>query len=229
MIQNNNEKFWKNVKIETITKDNSYYPESLKNVFDPPEKLYCAGNIEILKSKKLIAIIGCREYTEYGRLIAETISYTLSEAGIIVVSGCARGIDSFAHKGAVKAGKPTIAVLGNGLNYIYPPENKELEEQILKNSGLIISEYPIGTKPSKETFPRRNRIISGLSDGVLVVEAKKKSGSLITVDYALEQGKNIYAIPGNIININSEGTNELIKQGAKMVTQINDILEDYRI
>ena len=145
------------------------------------------------------------------------------------MSGCARGIDSFAHKGSVKAGKPTIAVLGNGLNYIYPPENKELEEQILKNGGLIISEYPIGTKPSKETFPRRNRIISGLSDGVLVVEAKKKSGSLITVDYALEQGKNIYAIPGNIININSEGTNELIKQGAKIVTQINDILEDYRI
>ncbi len=143
------------------------------------------------------------------------------------MSGGARGIDSFAHKGSILAKKNTIAILGNGLDYIYPPENKILEDKIIENNGLIISEYPLGTKPSKYTFPARNRIISGISDGVLVVEAKEKSGTLITVDFALEQGKNIYAIPGNIDNVNTVGTNELIKQGAKLVSNINDILEDY--
>lgn len=147
--------------------------------------------------------------------------------GFTIVSGGARGIDSFSHKGAIHANKQTIAVLGNGLDYIYPPENKELEEQILYNGGALISEYIIGTKPTKYTFPARNRIISAISEGLLVVEAKQKSGTLITVDFALEQGKTIYAIPGNINSANSEGTNELIKQGAKIVTSIQDIIEDF--
>lgn len=146
---------------------------------------------------------------------------------MIIVSGCARGIDSFAHKGCLMAAKNTIAVLGNGLDYIYPPENRILEEKIIENDGLLLSEYIVGTKPSKYTFPARNRIISGISDGILVIEAQEKSGTLITVDFALEQGKNVYAIPGNIDRSNAIGTNELIKQGAKLVTNTNDVLEDF--
>ena len=126
-----------------------------------------------------------------------------------------------------RAKKPTIEVLGNGLDYVYPPENRELEKQIINNGGLIITEYPMGTRPNKQTFPRRNRIISGLSKGVLVVEAKEKSGSLITVEFALDQGKDIYAIPGNINCENSIGTNDLIKDGAKIITNVSDILEEF--
>lgn len=145
------------------------------------------------------------------------------------MSGGARGIDSFAHQGTLDANKETIAILGNGIDYIYPPENKELEEKIIQTNGLLVSEYLIGTKPSKYTFPARNRIISGISDGILVIEAKEKSGTLITVDFALEQGKNVYAIPGNIDSKNAIGTNELIKQGAKLVTKPEEILEDFII
>ena len=177
--------------------------------------------------KRKIAIIGCREYSEYGKIVSEKFAYELAKLGFVIISGAARGIDSFSHKATLKTNVGTIAVVGNGLNYIYPPENKELEEKILENNGLIISEYDIGTRPSKYTFPARNRIISALSDGVLVIEARKNSGSQITVDFALDQGKNVYAVPGDITRINTEGTNELIKQGAKIVTCVNDILEDY--
>lgn len=216
-----------NTIIKTINMDDKIYPESLKQIYDPPRQLYCIGNIELLESNKKIAIIGCRDYSAYGHNIAEKFSYELSMRGMIIVSGGAKGIDSFAHKGCLKANKETIMVLGNGLDYVYPPENKLLELEIIKNNGLLISEYPIGVRPSKYTFPARNRIISGLSSGVLVIEAKQKSGTLITVDFALEQGKNIYAVPGNINSENAMGTNELIKQGAKIVTSIYDILEDY--
>lgn len=213
-----------NIKVLTI--EDKRYPESLKRIYDAPICIYYKGNINVLNRKTKIAIIGCRDYTEYGKKLALKFSYELAKNGIIVVSGCARGIDSFAHKGCILANTETIAVLGNGLDYIYPPENKELEEEIIKNNGVLITEYPVGTKPDKYTFPARNRIISALSNGVLVIEAKNKSGTLITVDFALEQGKNIYAIPGNIFSKNSDGTNELIKQGAKIVTNINDIMED---
>lgn len=215
----------KNIKI--LTYEDKEYLRQLKNINDFPICLFCKGNIELLKRKNKIAIVGSRDYSQYGEKVATKIAYELSNKNITIVSGGARGIDSFAHKGCILAKKQTIIVLGNGLDYIYPPENKELQEEVLKNEGLIISEYPLGIKPSKYNFPARNRIISGISDGVLVVEAKEKSGALITVDFALEQGKNIYAIPGNINNKNSQGTNELIKQGAKLVTNINDILEDY--
>ena len=217
-----------NTIVKTIKLTDKLYPEDLKHIYNPPQILYCLGNLDLLNSGKKLAIIGCRDYSEYGKKITEKFAYELAMKGIIIVSGGARGIDSFAHKGCIKARKPTIMVLGNGLDYVYPPENKLLEKEVIKNNGLLISEYPAGTKPSKYTFPARNRIISGISTGALVVEAKQKSGTLITVDFALEQGKNIYAIPGNICNENSQGTNELIKQGAKVVTDINDILEDFK-
>ena len=207
----------KKYDVKLLKYEDEQYPECLRNIHTPPTKLYCMGNINLLNKKRKIAIIGCRDYSEYGRLISQKFAYEL-----------ARGIDSFSHKATLNTKTGTIAVLGNGLNYIYPPENKELEEQILNNNGLIISEYDMGTKPSKYTFPARNRIISAVSDGVLVIEARKNSGSQITVDYALDQGKNVYAVPGDITRINTEGTNELIKQGAKIVTNANDILEDFK-
>lgn len=214
-------------KLEVISCNDKEYPKQLKYVSDYPVCLYCKGNIGLLSEKKKIAIIGCRDYSKYGEKIAKEFAYKLAQENIVIVSGGARGIDSFAHQGTLNTDKGTIVVLGNGIDYIYPPENKNLEKQILQNNGLIISEYIIGTKPSKYTFPARNRIISGISDGVLVIEAKEKSGTLITVDFALEQGKNIYAIPGNIDSSNTKGTNELIKQGAKLVTTPEDILEDF--
>ncbi len=146
----------------------------------------------------------------------------LLKNGVCIVSGFARGIDTYAHKGAIAARGKTIAILGCGLDVIYPPENVELYKQIIINNGAVITEYPLGTLPEKHHFPIRNRIISGLSDGVLVVEAKQRSGTLITVEHALEQGKDVYAIPGNITSLNSYGTNELIKEGAVPVTGIED-------
>ena len=166
---------------------------------------------------------------EYGMNIARKMSYDLANKNIVVVSGMAKGIDGIAHRGALETNQKgsTIAVLGSGVDYPYPYENIETYKNILKNDGLIISEYIVGTKPNGKNFPKRNRIISGLSNGILVIEAKKKSGTMITVDFALEQGKNVYIVPGNIDSSNSEGTNELIKQGAKLVSNIDDILEDY--
>lgn len=218
----------KKAKINVLTIHDEEYPTNLKRIYDSPICIYYKGNIETLNKKNKIAIIGCREYSEYGRSVAINFSYKLAQKGIVIVSGCARGIDSFAHKGCMLGNRETIAVLGNGLDYVYPPENNKLEEQIINKNGILISEYIIGTKPNKYTFPARNRLISALSEGVLVIEAKQKSGTLITVDFALEQGKNIYVIPGNITQENSKGTNELIKQGAKLVTEITDILDDIK-
>lgn len=219
-----------NYHIGFISYKDYEYSKKLKEIYDFPIGLYYKGNINLLNNNQIkLSMIGCREYSEYGKENAIQFAYELSRKGVIITSGLARGIDSFSHIGTLKAKKETIAVLGNGIDYIYPPENKKLEEQILANNGLIISEYIIGTKPSKYTFPARNRIISGLSDGVFVLEAKERSGTLITVDFALEQGKNIYVLPGNITNKNSYGTNELIKQGAKVVTKVEDITEDYNL
>lgn len=210
-------------KIKIIKLGEKNYPEKLKNIYAKPQILYALGNIELLNSKS-IAIIGCRQCSEYGKKNAFKFAYQLAKNGICVISGLARGIDTFAHWGALKANGSTIAVMGSGLNEIYPPENIELYEQILKKNGAIITEYPLNSKPERYHFPARNRIISGLSDGVLVVEAKKRSGTLITVGHALEQGKDVYAIPGNITSDNSYGTNELIKEGAIPVTRIEDFM-----
>lgn len=181
-----------NIKLISIKSDQ--YPEKLKHIENSPICLYVLGDEEILNEKS-IAIVGSRNYSEYGRTIALGFSYLLAKNNIAVISGLAKGIDSFAHFGTIQAKGKTIAVIGTGIDLIYPKENKELMEEIIKNGGAVISEYPLGTLPNKENFPRRNRIISGLSDGILVVEASKKSGSLITVDYGLEYGKNIYSVP----------------------------------
>ncbi len=211
--------------IKMITIQDKKYPENLKNIFDPPVVLYVIGNTQILKSKS-IAIIGTRNCSNYGKNIARKFAYNLSKQNINIVSGLARGIDTYAHIGAIEAGEKTIAVVGGGLDTVYPEENKNIFQKIIEQ-GAVISEYVVGTKPEKTNFPARNRIISAISDGVLVVEATKKSGTFITVDFALEHGKNVYAIPGNINSSMSLGTNELIKQGAKMVTTESDILEDF--
>ena len=202
------------------------YPQKLKLIENPPLILYALGNIKLIQ-KRNIAIVGSRKCSKSGMTIAKAFSYLLAKNDFVITSGLAEGIDASAHIGCMMANGNTIAVVGTGLDIIYPKENKELFNSILQNKGLIISEFPIGTKPEKFNFPKRNRIISALSDGILVVEAAKRSGALITVDFGLEQGKNIYAIPGNILNSASQGTNELIKDGAKMVTDIWDILEDF--
>ena len=201
------------------------YPEILKKIYDPPISLYIKGNYNILNQQSL-AIIGCRECSEYGIKVAKHFSYQLAKKGINIISGLAKGIDSYSHIGCLGANGKTIAVVGNGLDSIYPRENIELAKKIIENGGAIISEYPLGTKPEKMNFPARNRIISGMSKGVLVIEAKEKSGTLLTVDYALEQGREVFVIPGNINSVCSFGTNDLIKQGGRLVTRYEEILEN---
>ena len=209
-------------KIKTIKLGDEKYPENLKHIYSKPQVLYVLGN-ENLLNENSIAIIGCRNCSKYGAQNAYKFGYELAQKEFCIVSGFARGIDTYAHLGAVRAKGKTIAVLGCGLDVVYPPENEKLYAEILKNKGAIISEYPLGTKPEKHHFPTRNRIISGLSNGVLVIEAKKRSGSMITVEHALDQGKTIYAVPGNITSDNSYGTNELIKEGAIPFTRIEDL------
>ena len=215
------------MKIEEISIESEGYPQKLRKIYDPPIKLYVLGNKEILKQKG-IAIVGTRKATEYGKNISLQISKELSQNGIHIISGLALGIDTYAHMGNIYAqskGK-TIAVLGSGIDEIYPKENIELARKIIQTGGCIVSEYELGTKPTKLNFPRRNRIISGLSDGILVVEAGEKSGALITAEFGLEQGKEIFAVPGDITKMQSKGTNMLIKDGAKIVLSSQDILEE---
>lgn len=203
------------------------YPKQLKNIYDPPYSLYYRGQLPSSKQLK-IAIVGARRCTEYGRKIAEYFARELSQSGITVVSGMARGIDIAAHKGAINGKSKTMAILGCGVNICYPSENIDIMKAIIKK-GCVMSEYPINASPVAGNFPLRNRIISGLCDGVIVVEAAKKSGSLITADLALDQGKDVFSIPGRIYDKYSEGTNHLIKMGAKLVSSIDDILEEYAI
>ncbi|HEY9059816.1 MAG TPA: DNA-processing protein DprA [Pseudobacteroides sp.] len=212
----------KEQKINIITIRDENYPYYLKNIYDPPIILFVRGNI--LKNEKCIAIVGARRATSYGQKMAETLSYALAGIGLTVVSGMARGIDTNAHKGAVQTGR-TIGVLGCGTDIAYPPENRGLISEVAKN-GAVISEYPPGTPPLPSNFPARNRIISGMAIGVVVIEAGERSGSLITAEFALEQGREVFAVPGNINSINSKGTNRLIKDGAKIVTSVEDILEE---
>ncbi|KUO52302.1 MAG: hypothetical protein APF76_04510 [Desulfitibacter sp. BRH_c19] len=210
--------------INYITIEDFDYPSLLKQIHDPPPVLFYRG--ELKKHKLNIAIVGSRKCSHYGKEVAKYLSIKLAEKGINVVSGMARGIDSHAHLGALSAGGYTTAVLGSGLDVIYPPENVGMYNRIVQ-TGLVISEYHPGVSPEAGNFPARNRIISGLSQGVIVIEAAAKSGSLITVDFALEQGRDVFAVPGNITSKNSKGTNNLIKQGAKIITDVDSILEEY--
>lgn len=213
------------IKVYTIN-DNEY-PENLKNIYDPPPVLYVKG--ELIKEDLLaVSIVGSRKASGYGLKVAERIALRLAELGITIVSGMALGIDSAAHRGALAAKGRTIAVFACGLKYVYPMTNYRLSREILK-SGAIISEYPFDTEAYPAQFPARNRIISGMSLGVIVVEAGEKSGSLITADFALEQGREVFAVPGNINSSNSKGTNALIKSGAKLISKIEDIIEELNL
>lgn len=226
-------KYMKENNIDIIHIYEESYPQILKQIYDAPISLYIKGNKEILNNKN-IGIVGCRECTDYGKKATKYFAYNLSKENINIVSGLAKGVDSYAHWGSIGAinelknhnicGK-TIAVVGNGLDMVYPKENIELANEIIRSGGAIISEYSCGTKPDKMNFPARNRIISGISSGIIVVEAKEKSGTLITVDFALEQGRDVYVVPGNINSINSVGTNDLIKQGARLVTSYEEIIK----
>jgi DNA processing protein len=209
--------------IQIITFQDECYPSNLLNIYDRPAFLYALGTLH--KDEIPIAVVGSRRATPYGKYTAEKISRDLALSGITIVSGLARGIDSCAHRGALSVSQRTIAVLGCGLNVIYPPENKNLFKEI-SEIGAVISEFPLDTKPMPFHFPTRNRIISGMSYGVVVVEAGEKSGSLITARLAMEQGRDVFAIPGSIDSPSSRGSNSLIKQGAKLIDHIGDILED---
>lgn len=212
-------------KIDIVSIYDKEYPQILKQIYDFPVCLYIKGNKEILNNMS-IAIIGCREASEYGIKAAKYFAYNLAKNDINIVSGLAKGIDSCSHIGAVCAKGKTVAVVGNGLDTIYPKENAELQRSIIECGGTIISEYPLGTKPERLNFVARNRIISGLCKKIIVIEAKEKSGTLLTVDFALEQGREIFVVPGNINSINSVGTNELLKNGARVATTYLDVLNE---
>ena len=209
--------------IKIITYQDELYPAKLLNIYDRPAFIYVKGTLT--KDEINIAMVGSRQASTYGKYTTERISRELSIKGITIVSGLARGIDAAAHRGALTAQGRTIAVMGSGLDVIYPPENKKLYAEIMQ-SGAVISEYALGTPPLANNFPARNRIISGMSYGVVVVEAGEKSGSLITARMALEQGREVFAVPGSIDSAGARGTNKLIKQGAKLIENIDDILED---
>lgn len=213
-----------NQNIEIINILNKKYPSRLKQIYGYPIILYAKGNVKLLESEKTMAIVGSRDCTEYGRFVTKRFSHLLCKKNFTIISGMAEGIDSIAHQETLTSNGKTIAVLGSGINFIYPKNNEKLYYDILKNNGLIISEYPLNTRPTPNYFPMRNRIISGLADKILITEASKNSGSIITANLGLEQGKDIYAIPGNITSLKSAGTNELIKEGAILVSSLEDII-----
>ena len=201
------------------------YPQRLKEIYDPPVILFVKGSIDVL-AQPGIAMVGTRHPTPYGSGMAERLSTDLAARGLVIISGLARGIDTASHRGAVAAKGKTIAVLGTGIDVMYPKENTRLTEQIVALGGALITEFPVGTPPTPQNFPIRNRIISGMSAGVLVVEAAEYSGTRITSRLALEQNRDVYAVPGNVTNKNSWGPNTLIKQGAKLVATWEDVWEE---
>jgi DNA processing protein len=213
--------------IQALVEGQAGFPKVFETLYDPPFVLWIKGEYRV-EDEKAIAVIGCRKPSAYGRQIALRFAEDIAKAGYTVVSGMARGIDSIAHLGALKHPKGrTLAFLGSGLLNLYPPENHQLAEAIV-GQGALLSEYPLHTKPLALHFPQRNRLISGSAKGVLVVEAKKDSGSFITVDHALDQGKAVFAVPGPIDNSQSEGTHALIQQGAKLVMKVEDIFHEFQ-
>ncbi len=217
------------MEIERIKIDDELYPKLLRKISDPPKALYVRG--ELLKNEICFGIVGTRRCSDYGKEIAFSIARDLAQAGLTVVSGMARGIDSFSHQGALERKGRTVAVLGTGLDEksIYPQENLKLAKRILTESGCLISEYPEGTPGMKSNFPERNRIISGMSLGVLVIEAKFGSGALITANWARKQKRKIFAVPGTVHSKNSQGPHSLIKKGAILVEKADDILKELNL
>jgi DNA processing protein len=213
--------------VRVLTPLDVEYPEALRSIHDPPLALYIRGSF-LTADSQAIGIVGSRKATHYGLNVADRMAYQLAQTGFTIVSGLARGIDTAAHEGALKAKGRTVAVLGAAIDQLYPPENAELAD-VIAQRGAVISEYPLGRQADRQTFPYRNRIISGLSMGVLVVEAGFKSGSLHTADAALEQGRSVFAIPGRIDHPAAKGTNCLIKNGAKLVDNVGDILEEFEL
>jgi len=213
--------------IRKISINDAEYPKNLKTLHSPPKALYVNGSFRE-DDDFAVAIVGSRRASRYGIEMSEKLGFDLALRGVTVVSGMARGIDSAAHRGALKAKGRTIAVMGSGHDHIYPPENKKLYEEIVK-SGAVVSEFENLMAPLAKNFPIRNRIISGLSIGLVVVEAAKNSGALITADFALEQGREVFAMPGKISSVTSEGTHALIKDGAKLVQSAEDITEELRL
>ena len=210
--------------VQVLTYGCAEYPERLKEIYDPPPVLWVRGDVKLL-ARPSIAVVGTRHPTPYGTGVAEMLARDLSARGMLVVSGMARGIDSAAHKGALAAGKPTLAVWGTGADVIYPKENKKLAEQIVDTGGAVVSELPLGTFPAPQNFPRRNRILSGVSLGVIVVEASENSGTRVTARCAADQGRDVFAVPGNVTSRNSWTPNTLIKQGAQLTATWEDVWE----
>jgi len=221
---------WRRVQdagVTVLTWESQAYPPLLKSIAHPPSVLYVRGELSAADEWAL-GVVGTRQASPYGREVTRTLVTGLVAAGVTIVSGLAYGIDTMAHRAALDAGGRTLAVLGSGVDIIYPYENRGLAEQIVRN-GALISEYPLGAKPEARNFPPRNRIISGLSLGVLVVEGSTRSGAMITAAYALEQGREVFAVPGSILSRNSGGPSFLIQQGAKLVTDVQDILEELNL
>ena len=212
--------------IALVTIDDALYPTVLKEIFDPPQVLYYRGTL--VPDARRIGIVGARKFTPYGEAAAVEFADKLAAAGVTVVSGAARGIDTRAHRGALRTGR-TVAVLGCGADVVYPPENRTLLTRIVEGGGAVISEYGPSTQPLPAFFPARNRIISGLSEGVLVVEAARRSGSLITAEAALSEGREVYAVPGSIYSPQSGGCHNLIRAGARLVESPQEILEEMQI
>jgi len=206
--------------------DDGTYPPLLREIADPPITLYVKGDWQACFERPCVAVVGSRMCSTYGENASEMLARDLASRGICIVSGLARGIDAAAHKGAIRGGGKTIAVLGTGIDNVYPRENTRLVKEILESGGAIVSQFPLGTPPLKDNFPYRNRIISGLSHGVLIIEASERSGSLITARLATEQDREVMAVPGNITSGNSYGTNYLIKAGAKLVQQWQDVVAE---
>ena len=216
------------IEFKKILLADKNYPKLLKEIFDPPKELYVWGELKA-EEKYPLAVVGTRKISNYGKQVAVPLVKTLANAGLTIVSGLALGIDGLAHQAALDVGGRTIAVLGSSLDIIYPALHKKLAENIANSGGAVISEYPPGTRPAKYTFPARNRIVAGLSLGVLVIEAPEKSGALITARFALDQGREVFAVPGSVYNPNSIGCNKLIKMGAKPVTGAEDIFETFNL
>lgn len=209
-----------------ITQDDKYFPEKLKNIPNPPKQLFLEGNKDLLKEPS-IAIIGSRKSTKNGQKLAQKFAQELSAQNLVIVSGMAKGIDGIAHKSTLDVKGKTIAVLGGGFNHIYPEENTPLYHEILKHGGLIVSEYPPETKPAYQQFLQRNRIVSGLSIGVLIIEAAHRSGTSVTAGLAHKQGRKVFVLPHEIENMYGVGTNQLIRKGAILVTSTEEIISEY--